>query len=64
VVTWTSEINLSGIRIWKGDGFFDYEWGMFFSLKMVKSVPPCMVAVHDCQVLDAELQPEVFDTRL
>lgn len=35
---------------------------MLFSLKMVKSVPPCIVVVHDCQVVDAELQPEVFDT--
>ena len=35
---------------------------MLFSLKMVKSVPPCIVVVHDCQVVDAKLQPEVFDT--
>lgn len=35
---------------------------MLFSFKMVKSVPACIVFVHDCQVVDAELQPEVFDT--
>jgi hypothetical protein len=35
---------------------------MLFSLEMAKLVPPCIVVVHDCQVVDAELQPEVFDT--
>jgi hypothetical protein len=35
---------------------------MLFSRKMVKSVPPYIFVVHDCQVIDAELQPEVSDT--
>jgi hypothetical protein len=35
---------------------------MLFSHKMVKSVPPYIVVVHDCQVIDAELEPEVFDS--
>jgi 5-formyltetrahydrofolate cyclo-ligase len=62
MVTGTGAINLRGIRFGKGHGFFDLEWGMLSSLGMVNSSTPCVAVVHDCQVIDAVLQPEIFDT--
>ena len=62
LVTGTGAINLSGIRFGKGHGFFDLEWGILFSLNMVKPDTPCVAVVHDCQVINTVLQPEIFDT--
>jgi 5-formyltetrahydrofolate cyclo-ligase len=62
MVTGTGAINLRGIRFGKGHGFFDLEWGMLSSVGMVNSSTPCVAVVHDCQVIDAVLQPELFDT--
>jgi 5-formyltetrahydrofolate cyclo-ligase len=62
MVTGTGAINLSGIRFGKGHGFFDLEWGMLSSLEMVNAETPCVAIVHECQVMDAVLRPEIFDT--
>ena len=62
MITGTGAINLSGIRFGKGHGFFDLEWGILFSLNIVKSDTPCIAVVHDCQVVNAVLEPEIFDT--
>lgn len=62
MVTGTGAINLSGIRFGKGHGFFDLEWGILSSLSMVNADTTCAAVVHDCQVIDAVLRPEVFDT--
>jgi 5-formyltetrahydrofolate cyclo-ligase len=62
MVTGTGAINLSGIRFGKGHGFFALEWGMLSSLSMVNADTTCVAVVHDCQVIDAMLRPEVLDT--
>lgn len=62
MVTGTGAINFSGVRFGKGHGFFDLEWGMLFRLKIVGPNTPCVALVHDCQILDEVLYPEVFDT--
>lgn len=62
MVTGTSAISHSGIRLGKGHGFFDLEWDMLSRLEMVSAETPCVAVVHDCQVIDAVLQPDIFDT--
>jgi len=62
MVTGTGAINLAGVRFGKGHGFFDLEWGMLSSIGVVTDQVPCIATVHDCQVLDEELHPEIFDT--
>ncbi|KAI1370227.1 5-formyltetrahydrofolate cyclo-ligase [Hypoxylon crocopeplum] len=62
MVTGTGAINHKGIRFGKGHGFFDLEWGMLFSLGVVDLDTLTAALVHDCQVLEDELQAEEFDT--
>ena len=62
LVTGTGAINLHGIRFGKGHGFFDAEWGMLYQLGRITSATPAAAVVHDCQVLDEVLTPDVFDT--
>jgi 5-formyltetrahydrofolate cyclo-ligase len=63
MVTGTGAITRAGIRFGKGHGFFDLEWAMLTSINVVETLDvPCIAVVHNCQVLDEELHPEVFDT--
>ena len=62
LVTGTGAINHEGVRFGKGHGFFDAEWGMLFKLGRVKAETPVAAVVHDCQMLEETLHPEVFDT--
>ena len=62
MVTGTGAINRAGVRFGKGHGFFDLEWAMLTSIGVVEFSVPCVAVVHDCQVIDAELEPEIFDT--
>jgi 5-formyltetrahydrofolate cyclo-ligase len=62
MVTGTGAINEKGIRFGKGHGFFDLEWGMLFSMGVVRAETVTAAVVHDCQVLAEELVPEEFDT--
>jgi len=62
LVTGTGAINHEGVRFGKGHGFFDAEWGLLHELGRVDGGSPCAAVVHDCQVLDEVLQPEIFDS--
>lgn len=62
MVTGTGAINAQGVRFGKGHGFFDLEWGMLYGRRIVQSNTVTAAIVHDCQVLEEELQPEIFDT--
>ncbi|KAI2619942.1 hypothetical protein GGR54DRAFT_639707 [Hypoxylon sp. NC1633] len=62
MVTGAGAINHKGIRVGKGHGFFDLEWAMLYSLGAVQQETPVVALVHDCQVLEEELQSEEFDT--
>lgn len=62
MVTGTGAINHEGVRFGKGHGFFDAEWGMLYQLGRITTATPSAAVVHDCQVLDETLVPEIFDT--
>ena len=62
MVTGTGAINEAGIRFGKGHGYFDAEWGMLYRIGNIDVNTPSAALVHDCQVLEEELYPEVFDT--
>jgi 5-formyltetrahydrofolate cyclo-ligase len=62
LVTGTGAINEQGIRFGKGHGFFDAEWGMLHRVGVLVTATPVAAVVHDCQVLEQELHPEIFDT--
>jgi 5-formyltetrahydrofolate cyclo-ligase len=62
MVTGTGAINHEGVRFGKGHGFFDAEWGMLYQLGRISAATPSAAVVHDCQVLDETLTPDVYDT--
>nr|WP_319391075.1 5-formyltetrahydrofolate cyclo-ligase [uncultured Cohaesibacter sp.] len=62
MVTGTGAINTKGIRFGKGHGFFDSEWGMLYQIGRISTETPSAAVVHDCQLLEEELTPDVYDT--
>ncbi|MDZ7601398.1 MAG: 5-formyltetrahydrofolate cyclo-ligase [Hoeflea sp.] len=62
MVTGTGAINHEGVRFGKGHGFFDAEWGMLYQIGRITAATPSAAVVHDCQVLDETLTPDVYDT--
>ncbi|MFW6183917.1 MAG: 5-formyltetrahydrofolate cyclo-ligase [Chloroflexota bacterium] len=62
VITGASAVSTGGIRFGKGHGFFDLEWAMFYQLGVVDQTTPIVAFVHDCQVVDIDLQANQFDT--
>ena len=42
--------------------FFDLEWAILNTLNIVKPQTPTAAIVHDCQLLNDPLDPEIFDT--
>jgi 5-formyltetrahydrofolate cyclo-ligase len=62
LVTGTGAINEEGVRFGKGHGFFDAEWGMLHRMGVIDTATPAAAVVHDCQVLQQTLYPEIFDT--
>lgn len=62
MVTGTGAINEAGVRFGKGHGFFDAEWGMLYRIGKIDVSTPAAAVVHDCQLLQETLHPEIFDT--
>lgn len=62
LVTGTSAVTKSGLRVGKGHGYFDLEWAMFFATGIVNVQTSVAAVVHDCQVVDDEFTPDSFDT--
>ncbi len=62
IVTGASAVNTAGIRFGKGHGFFDLEWAIFCQLGVADQETPVVAFVHDCQVVDIELEMSPFDT--
>ena len=62
IVTGASAVNHAGIRFGKGHGFFDLEWAILYQVGVVDRSTPIVAFVHDCQVVDIDLQPSPFDT--
>lgn len=62
LVTGTGAINHDGVRFGKGHGFFDVEWAILYTLGRISKQTPAAAVVHDCQLLDETLYPDIFDT--
>lgn len=62
MITGTGAINTQGIRFGKGHGYFDLEWAMLYSIGAITTETTAVSVVHDCQLLEEELRPDVFDT--
>ncbi len=62
LVTGCSAVNLRGVRMGKGHGFFDIEWGIFSELGMVDDRTPIICVCHECQVVDVDIPASQWDT--
>ncbi|MEA4813118.1 MAG: 5-formyltetrahydrofolate cyclo-ligase [Anaerolineaceae bacterium] len=62
LVTGGSAINLKGQRFGKGHGFFDLEWAMLYAIGAVNLETLVADIVHDCQVVDIDLDSSPLDT--
>jgi 5-formyltetrahydrofolate cyclo-ligase len=62
VVTGASVVSRDGIRFGKGHGYFDLEWAMLYQTGVVDTSTPVVAFVHDCQVVDIELEASPYDT--
>jgi len=62
LVTGGSVINREGVRFGKGHGYFDLEWAMLYRIGVVDEETPVVAFVHDCQVVETQLEPSPYDT--
>lgn len=62
LVTGGSAVNLQGARFGKGHGFFDIEWATLYAMGVVDVSTPIIDLVHDCQLVDEQLDISPFDT--
>lgn len=62
LITGASAVNTKGVRFGKGHGFFDLEWAMLYEIGSVNAQTPVIAFVHDCQVVDIDLDLSPFDT--
>jgi 5-formyltetrahydrofolate cyclo-ligase len=62
LVTGGSAVTHQGARFGKGHGFFDIEWATLYSMGVVNVTTPIIDLVHDCQVVEEELDISIFDT--
>lgn len=60
--TGASAMTPSGIRFGKGHGYFDLEWAMMWEMSLVDLSSVCFGLGHDCQVVDADVEPAPYDT--
>ncbi|NMA06325.1 MAG: methenyltetrahydrofolate synthetase [Ruminococcaceae bacterium] len=62
MVTGASAMTPGGLRFGKGHGFFDLEWAMTRSFGLVDESTPVFGVGHSCQVMDADVAREEYDT--
>jgi 5-formyltetrahydrofolate cyclo-ligase len=62
LVTGGSAVTYQGARFGKGHGFFDIEWATLYSMGVVDNSTPIVDLVHDCQLVDEQLEISDFDT--
>ncbi|MBO0993695.1 methenyltetrahydrofolate synthetase [Bacillus sp. SD088] len=60
--TGASAMKPNGLRFGKGHGYFDLEWGMMWEMGIVSPESIVFGLGHDCQIVDAEIEPEEYDT--
>lgn len=64
LVTGGSAVNLEGLRIGKGHGYFDLEWAILSEVGAVDDASEIVDVVHDCQVVDVHIEPAAHDVRV
>lgn len=62
LITGISLVTERGVRWGKGHGYFDLEWAIFRELGVAQEDTPVIAVGHDCQIVDAELEPSPVDT--
>jgi 5-formyltetrahydrofolate cyclo-ligase len=62
IVTGCRAVTRGGVRLGKGFGYFDIEWGILSALGVAHDDTPIVVVCHDVQVLDDEFEPSPHDT--
>lgn len=62
MVTGASVVSVNGVRYGKGHGYFDLEWGIFRELGLVDDNTPVIAVVHDCQVIEEDIEAKAYDT--
>ncbi|HZW03322.1 MAG TPA: 5-formyltetrahydrofolate cyclo-ligase [Anaerolineaceae bacterium] len=62
LVTGGSAVTHQGARFGKGHGFFDIEWATLYSIGAVEPATPIVDLVHDCQLVEEELDLAPYDT--
>lgn len=61
LATGGSAVNQRGIRFGKGHGYFDLEWAILSEIGSVSAQAEIVDVVHDCQVVDDELEAQDHD---
>ncbi len=61
LVTGGSAVSRNGVRFGKGHGYFDLEWAMLSEIEAVDSSTEIADVVHDCQIVDEDLEPRNHD---
>lgn len=64
LVTGASAITPGGVRFGKGHGYFDLEWAMLYTKKIVDTSSILIAAGHDCQIMDVDVQVRPYDTAI
>jgi len=64
LVTGGSAVNLEGLRIGKGHGYFDLEWALLSEAGAVEATSEIVDVVHDCQVVDLPIDRAAHDVRV
>ena len=64
LVTGGSAVSFDGLRIGKGHGYFDLEWALLSELGSTDESTEIVDIVHDCQVVDIEVQAAAHDVRV
>jgi 5-formyltetrahydrofolate cyclo-ligase len=64
LVTGGSAVNLRGLRIGKGHGYFDLEWALLSEVGAVSDDSEVVDVVHDCQVVDVPIGAADHDVRV
>jgi 5-formyltetrahydrofolate cyclo-ligase len=64
IFTGAAAVTKKGVRLGKGHGYFDVEWGIFTSLGLLAPEVKVVTVVHDCQLVpeEAELEQSEYDT--
>jgi len=61
VVVGSVAVNKKGIRLGKGEGYAELEWGILAECGKVNKNTPVITNVHDVQVLDEEIPYDIYD---